>query len=306
MRKAYISALYDLANKDKRIMAIISDNGAIIYDKYREDLQKQYFNFGISEANMIGAAAGMASCGLIPFVYTISNFMTMRAFEFIRNDVCLNNANVKVVGTGAGFAYSKLGSTHHATEDIALMRALPNMVILSPSCPLETKRAVVAASEIDSPVYLRIGTGNNPEFYENTDDYLFEIGKGIELRGGSDVSIIATGTIIEEALKTHDSLKAHGVSVRVINIHTITPIDKDIIIKAAKETKGIITLEEHSIIGGLGDAVGDILLKSSVRLNFFEKVGLKGFSKSYGDYAYMKKINEIDNEYVTGIIKTHI
>ena len=299
MRKEYISTLYDLAKENRNIIACISDNGAIVYDRYRADLPDQYINFGISEANMLAAAAGMASCGLIPFVYTISNFMTMRAFEFIRNDICINNANVKIVGTGAGFAYSELGPTHHATEDIALMRVLPNMTILSPSSPLETIKATRAAAAITAPVYLRIGTGNNPEIYEK--DYNFKIGKGVELYNGDDITVLGTGTVLYEVIDARKLLAKKGISVKIINLHTIKPIDDELILQCARETGLIVTVEEHSVIGGLGDAVADVL--RSKYNNRLLKIGLEGnFAKGYGTYSYLKSINKLDSKSIVNKI----
>ena len=193
MRTAYLDTLYELASKDKRVYALISDNGAIVYDKYRRDLSSQYLNLGISEANMLGMAAGMASCGKIPFAYTIGAFLAYRAFEFIRNDICLQKQNVKVVGTGAGEVYSVLGPTHHSTEDMGGLRSLPNLVILSPASPMEVKKATAAAYEYEGPVYLRLGTNREPEIYK--EDYLFEIGKGITIKEGGDIALISTGSI---------------------------------------------------------------------------------------------------------------
>ena len=158
MRTAYLDTLYNLAAKDKNVFALISDNGAIVYDRFRADLGKQYFNLGISEANMLGVAAGMANCGKVPFAYTIGAFLAYRAFEFIRNDICLQNQNVKVVGTGAGMVYSALGPTHHATEDIGCLRSLPNLTIFSPASPMVVKKAVIEAYKIMVPVFIRLGT----------------------------------------------------------------------------------------------------------------------------------------------------
>ena len=173
MRNAYISALYELADTNKQIYALVSDNGAIVYDKYRESFPERFINFGIAEANMISIAAGLAACGKIPFTYTISTFLTMRAFEQIRNDVCMQKMNVKIVGIGAGFVYSNLGPTHHSVEDIALMRVLPNMVIFSPADQLESRKMTFASAKIEGPVYLRLATGGTPDVYK--DDYDFEV-----------------------------------------------------------------------------------------------------------------------------------
>ena len=224
MRTAYLDTLYELASRDKRVYALISDNGAIVYDKYRRDLASQYLNLGISEANMLGMAAGMASCGKIPFAYTIGAFLAYRAFEFIRNDICLQKQNVKIVGTGAGEVYSELGPTHHSTEDMGGLRSMPGLTILCPASPLEVKKATVAAYECEGPVYLRLGTNKEPEIYE--EDYQFEIGKGVTIKDGDDITLIGTGSILKDILDVAEALQKEGIRARVINIHTIKPVDR--------------------------------------------------------------------------------
>lgn len=288
-----MDTLYDLAKKDKRVYALISDNGAIVYDKYRQDLASQYLNLGISEANMLGMAAGMASCGKIPFAYTIGAFLAYRAFEFIRNDICLQKQNVKIVGTGAGEVYSALGPTHHSTEDLGGLRSLPNLTILCPASPLEVKRTTVAAYELEGPVYLRLGTNKEAEIYK--EDYSFQIGKGIMLRDGTDVTLVGTGSILKDILDAAQILYEEGISVRVINIHTIKPIDKEIIIQAAEETGRIITIEDHNIIGGLGSAVSEVIAESGKGIAF-KRIGLQGFSEGYGKYSEVKEMNGIGIE----------
>lgn len=290
MRNAYLTALYDLAKKNKNILALVSDNGAVVYDKYRQDFPDQFINFGISEANMVSVAAGLSSCGKIPFAYTISSFLTMRAFEQIRVDVCLQEMNVKLVGIGAGFVYSNLGPTHQATEDIALMRSLPKMTVFSPADPLEAKYATYAAAKVSGPVYLRLATGGTPAIYRN--EYDFKLGKAVTLRAGSDLTIIASGGIIHEVLKAVDELARSNLSVRLINMHTIKPIDKEVILKAAKETKAIITVEEHSINGGLGSAVAETILAGDIKPVRVRRLGLDNvFPAGYGTYDEMKEMN---------------
>ncbi len=290
MRSAYLDTLYELASKDKRVYALISDNGAIVYDKYRKDLASQYLNLGISEANMLGMAAGMASCGKIPFAYTIGAFLAYRAFEFIRNDICLQKQNVKIVGTGAGEVYSALGPTHHSTEDLGGLRSLPNLTILCPASPLEVRKATAAAYEYEGPVYLRLGTNREPEIYKG--DYLFEIGKGITLREGNDVTLIGTGSILKDVMEVAEKLRKEGIYARVINIHTIKPIDREIIVQAAEETKRIITVEDHNRIGGLGSAVAEVIAESGQGVAF-KRMGLQNFSQGYGTYAEVKEKNGI-------------
>lgn len=291
MRTAYLDTLYELAQRDKRVYALISDNGAIVYDKYRKDLSEQYLNLGISEANMIGMAAGMASCGKIPFAYTIGAFLAYRAYEFIRNDVCLQNQNVKIVGTGAGEVYSALGSTHHSTEDLGGLRSLPNLTIICPASPLEVKKATRAAYEYEGPVYLRLGTNREPEIYEH--DYDFRIGKAVTLKEGKDVTLIGMGSMLKTVLDVADQLEADGISSGVINIHTIKPVDRETIIKAVDETGKIITIEDHNVIGGLGSAVAEVIAEYGKAVKF-KRIGLHGFSSGYGTYEQVKEANYID------------
>ena len=290
MRTAYIDTLYDLASKDKRVYALISDNGAIVYDRFRKDLEAQYLNLGISEANMLGVAAGMASCGKIPFAYTIGAFLAYRSLEFIRNDICLQKQNVKIVGTGAGQVYSALGPTHHSTEDLGGLRSLPNLVIICPASPLEVKKATQAAYEYEGPVYLRIGTNKEPEIY--SEDYLFEIGKGVMLRPGNDITLIGTGSILKDVLEVAELLSKDNIQARVIDIHTIKPLDRDMILQAINETGKIVTIEDHNIIGGLGSAVSEVIAESGKGV-IFKRIGLNGFSEGYGTYANVKEKNGI-------------
>jgi len=297
MRNAFIAELYELAGEDERVLALVADNGAIVYDKYRQRFPDRFINFGIAEANMVAAAAGMASCGKIPFAYTISGFLTMRAFEQVRNDVCLQRMNVKLVGIGAGFVYSDLGPTHHATEDISLMRSLPGMTVLSPADDREAAKCTRAAAEIDGPVYLRLGTGKSPVVYQEDCDY--RLGKGVTLRQGEDVTIIATGGIVHEVLLAANQLEEEGLSVRVINIHTVKPIDHKIILEAAKETGAVLTVEEHTILGGLGSSVAEVLMEGGCGGVRFRRLGLDGvFPAGYGSYQEMKEINGLSQGHI--------
>lgn len=290
MRTAYLETLYNLASKDKRVYALISDNGAIVYDKFRRDLASQYLNLGISEANMLGMAAGMASCGKIPFAYTIGAFLAYRAFEFIRNDICLQKQNVKIVGIGAGEAYSALGATHHSTEDMGGLRSLPNLTILCPASPLEVRKATIAIYEYKGPVYLRLGTNREAEIYK--EDYLFEIGKGVTVKDGNDVTLIGAGSIVKDILDAAELLQEEGIHTRVIDMHTIKPIDGEIILRAIEETGRIITIEDHNMIGGLGSAVSEVIAESGQGVAF-KRLGLRNFSEGYGTYEQVKEMNGI-------------
>lgn len=296
MRTAYLDTLYELAQNDKRVYALISDNGAIVYDRYRRDLPEQYLNLGISEANMIGMAAGMASCGKIPFAYTIGAFLAYRAFEFIRNDVCLQKQNVKIVGTGAGQVYSALGSTHHSTEDLGGLRALPNLTILCPASPMEVKKATKAAYEHEGPVYLRLGTNREPEIYEK--DYAFQIGKAVTLRDGKDITLIGAGSILKDVLDAAEQLQGEGIHARVIDMHTIKPLDKDAVIKAVEETGRIVTVEDHNVIGGLGSAVAEVVAEYGKGVKF-NRIGLYDkFSAGYGSYDEIKANNGLSKDMI--------
>lgn len=287
MRNAYLSALYDLARNNKQIMALVADIGAIVFDKYREDFPSQFINFGVAEANMISAAAGLASCGKIPFAYTIAPFITMRTYEQIRNDVCLQKMNVKIVAVGVGFVYSTLGPTHHATEDIALMKVLPGMTVISPADPLEARKATIAAAQIEGPVYLRLGTSKEPDVYQQ--DYDFTVGRGVKLNDGDDATIIATGSIVHDALQAVMELEEENISVRLINIHTIKPIDKEIILQAARETRAVLTVEEHNIEGGFGSSVADVILEGNGAPIKFKRLGVNDtFCSYYGTHQELK------------------
>ncbi len=300
MRTAYLDTLYELAQKDKRVYALISDNGAIVYDQYRRDLPEQYLNLGISEANMIGMAAGMASCGKIPFAYTIGAFLAYRAFEFIRNDVCLQDQNVKIVGTGAGEVYSALGPTHHSTEDLGGLRVLPNLTIICPASPLETRKATKAAYEHVGPVYLRLGTNREPEIYK--EDYEFQIGKAVVLKEGKDITLIGTGSMLKDILDVAEQIKMEGIDARVADVHTIKPIDKEMIIKAIEETGKIITIEDHNVIGGLGSAVAEVIAEYGKKVKF-KRLGLEHFSNGYGTYDEVKCNSGIDKASIYNCIK---
>ena len=292
MRNAYLKAIYELAKENPRIIAAVADNGAIVYDKYRADFPEQFLNFGIAEATMVSVCAGLASCGKIPFAYTIIPFLTMRAYEQVRNDVCLQKQNVKLIGVGAGFVYSPLGPTHHATEDISIMRVLPGMTVISPASPLETYQATIAAAQWDGPVYIRIAATKEPEIYEPS--YSFKIGPGVTLKEGRDITVVSAGPIVYDVLQAARELEKNQIQVRVINLPTIKPLDREILIKAAAETGAVVTVEEHNITGGLGGAVAEVLLEAGCRPLIFERMGLDNdFCHGYGTYQDLKELNGI-------------
>ena len=258
-RESFGNAIAEFADQYPDVVVLDADLAAAtktgIFKKAHPD---RFIDCGIAECNMVGVAAGLAACGKIPFAASFAMFSAGRAFEQVRNSVGYPHLNVKIVGSHAGISVGEDGATHQCCEDIALMRTIPGMVILNPADHYEMRAAVKAAIEYNGPVYLRLGR-LAVESVNNNDDYKFEIGKGITLRDGSDITVIATGLLVGEAVKAADALKDQGISVRVIDMHTIKPLDREIILKAAKETGKIVTAEEHNVIGGLGDAVASVL-----------------------------------------------
>lgn len=233
----------------------------------------RFFNVGIAEQNLFGVAAGLAKSGLLPFVSTMAAFTSMRAAEQVRTDICYQNLNVKIIATHAGTSFGAAGSTHHCTEDISIMRSFANMTVIVPADGIETANAVKACVDYDGPVYIRIGRGFEPTLYEN-DDYGFQIGKSVELSEGTDITVIACGITALQAKEAAKILKEEDdLSVRVINMHTIKPIDEEAILKAVTETRRIITVEDHNVLGGLGSAVADVIAQSGKGCAF-EKVGI--------------------------------
>ena len=254
-RESFGLALCELAKDHPEIVVLDADLAAATKtDIFKKAYPDRFFDCGIAEGNMIGVAAGLASCGKVPFAASFAMFATGRAYEQIRNSVGYPHLNVKMAGSHAGITVGEDGATHQCCEDLALMRTIPGMVVLNPADHYEMTEAVKAAYAYNGPVYIRLGRLAIDSF-NDPDTYKFELGKGIQLKDGADVTVIATGLVVNEALKAVNALEAKGINARLINMHTIKPIDKDIIIKAAKETGSIITVEEHNIIGGLGEAV---------------------------------------------------
>ena len=256
-RESYGEALRDLADEYKDLVVLDADLAAAtktaIFKKAHPD---RFFDCGIAEANMMGVAAGLAACGKIPFASTFAMFAAGRAFEIVRNSIGYPHLNVKIGATHAGISVGEDGATHQCNEDIALMRTIPGMTIINPADDVEAKAAVKAALDFNGPVYMSFGRLAVPVINDAA-TYKFELGKGIVLRDGSDVTIVATGLMVNEALQSAEVLAAEGISARVVNIHTIKPLDKELVCKCAKETGVIVTAEEHSIIGGLGSAVAE-------------------------------------------------
>jgi transketolase len=293
MRNAFLDQLFELAARDSRIVFITGDLGFGVVERYMEELPDQFVNAGVAEQNMTGIAAGMALCGKIVFTYSIANFPTLRCLEHIRNDVCYHEANVTIVSVGGGFAYGSMGATHHATEDLGVMRMLPNMVVIAPGDPVETKAATRAIVEHDGPCYLRLGKAGEPVLHK--EPLAFEIGRAIHVREGSDVALLSTGGMLQLALRAADALATDGIGARVLSMHTLKPLDEESVLQAARETKAVVTIEEHSIIGGLGSAVAELLAETDAVRTRFRRVGIPPrFSPRVGTQEFLLAENGLD------------
>ncbi len=285
-REAYGEALKKLAANNPNIVVLDADlSGSTKTSEFKKVSPERFYNVGIAEQNLIGTAAGMSLAGKVPFASTFAMFAAGRAFEIIRNTVAYPNLNVKIAATHAGLTVGEDGGSHQAIEDISLMRSIPNMTVISPADAKEAELAVLKAADYVGPVYIRLGRMAVEDVYD--DSYEFQWGKGVELRKGNDVTIIATGLMVQESLKAAKKLSEEGIDARVINIHTIKPIDTEIIIKAAMETKKIVTAEEHSIIGGLGSAVLEVLADT-----YPVKVKRVGVKDTFGESGKPKDLLE--------------
>ncbi|MDO4833786.1 MAG: transketolase family protein [Bacillota bacterium] len=261
-RQAYGEMLVELGKKKENLVVMDADlSGSTKTAMFAKEFPERFFNMGIAEQNMYGAACGLALSGKVVCASTFAMFATGRAFEIIRNSIGYTRANVKICASHAGITVGEDGASHQTFEDIALMRTIPNMTVVNPSDATATKKLLQQVVELDGPCYFRVGRAAVPVFYGEDDEII--LGRGKLIREGEDVTIIATGIMVNEAYKAADILEAEGISVRLIDIHTIKPIDSDIIIKAAGETGAIVTAEEHSIIGGLGDAVAQVLVRNA-------------------------------------------
>ena len=282
-REAYGKALAEFGAKYEKLVVLDADlANATKTDLFKKAYPERHFDCGIAEANMTCVAAGLAASGFVPFASTFAMFASGRAFEQVRNSVGYPHLNVKIGATHAGITVGEDGASHQCNEDIALMRTIPGMVVINPSDAVEAKAAVEAAINYYGPVYLRFGRMAVPVINDN-EDYKFEIGKGIKMADGTDVTIIATGLMVEPAIRASKMLAEEGISARVINIHTIKPLDEEIVLAAAKETGAIVTAEEHSVIGGLGSAVSEYLAGTCptpvVRLGINDEFGHSGPAK---------------------------
>ena len=304
MRDAFNTELNLIAAQDSNVLLLTADIGFQVFDEFREKFPGRFFNVGVAEANMLGMATGLALSGKNPFVYTIVPFLTMRAFEQIRTDVCIQNQPVRIVGVGGGVAYGTLGPTHHSLVDMAILRALPNMTVVSPCDPIESMLATRAAVEHPGPVYIRLGKNGEPNLYDN--EYEFVIGQSVEMRSGNDAVIISCGPVTKMAIDAADSLLEEGIQVGVQNMHTLKPIDVGKIIDMADKTSLVLTVEEHNIIGGLGSAVAEILSENGCNV-LQKRIGIKdNFCYGVGSQNYHLEKNGISVNSIVELIKNHL
>jgi len=302
MRYAFIQELTELAEKDKNIILLTADLGFTVFEDFAKKFPNQFFNVGVAESNMIGLATGLALSGKTVFAYSIASFASLRPYEHIRNDICLHNASVVIVGSGAGLSYGDAGPTHFATQDISVMRALPNITILCPSDPFEVRWATREAAKLKSPVYLRLGKKGEPNLYNSPPK--LKIGKGSWIKKGSDLAIVATGNIVFNTLEAAKILEKSGIVASVISMHTVKPIDKKLIQELAQIHDHMITTEEHTILGGLGGAVAEIISQMPDKKAKLLILGLPdSFPEKLGSHDYLREVHGLTPNKLANRIK---
>lgn len=296
-RESYGKKLAELGEKEKNIVVLDADlSTATKTEIFAKKFPDRFFDMGIAEANMMGTAAGFANCGKIPYASTFAIFAAGRSYDQIRNSICYPKLNVKICATHSGITVGEDGATHQMIEDIALMRTIPNLIVMSTSDDTQTRWAVEEISKIKGPVYLRLARLATPLIYE--ENQKFEIGKAIQIGEGTDGTVFATGVTVPEAIKAKEILEEKGIHIRVVDIHTIKPIDKEMIIKSAKETKKLISIEDHNVIGGLGSAIAEVLTENYpanlLRLGIKDTFGKSGKSKELMEYFGITSQNIIE------------
>jgi transketolase len=299
----YGEVLSQLGEQNPKIVGLSADLArSTKIGTFADKFPERFFNVGIAEQNLFGMAAGLALSGLIPFASTFAVFTSMRAAEQVRTDICYQNLNVKIIATHAGVSFGQAGTTHHCTEDLSIMRSFANMTVIVPADGIETANAVRACVDYPGPVYIRIGRGFEPPLYER-EDYGYQIGKAIQLNDGTDITLICCGITVLQALEASKVLKDQdGLSVRVLNMHTIKPIDREAIIKAVEETRRIITFEDHNIYGGLGSAVAEVIVEAGKGCAF-EKVGIPDCYSEVGYPEDLYTHYKLDTDGIIGKVR---
>lgn len=304
MQSAYIGKLMELAERDSEVLHILADSGTGYDEMFRRNFPEQIYNFGISEENMVAAAAGMAAVGKKPFVFTAGAFLAYRSLEFIRDDICFQNLNVKIIGMGSGLSWSSLGPTHHTTEDIAVLRAIPNLMILSPATPRQVSACLEMAYEYEGPVYMRIGMNHEREFFD--EGYWMPAVQYDKLRTGNDAAIFVTGSILEEADKAADLLERDGIHAALINVPVIKPFDASCVLEEGKHARILITVEEHNVYGGLGSMIAEIAAGNGLGVKV-KCIGIEDvFASGYGTHNQVRKANSLDADSIYQKIKRYL
>lgn len=301
MRGAFVRALTALAERDERVFLAVGDLGFGVIESFAARFPERFLNVGVAEQNLTGIAAGLALSGRIVFTYSIANFPILRCLEQIRNDVCYHGANVKMVAVGGGLAYGSLGPSHHATEDLAIMRSLPQMAVIAPGDPEEAEAATHAIALHPGPCYLRLGRAGEPRVHQSQID--FQLGRAIQVSDGDDLTLISTGGMLQSGVRVAELLRRQGLTARLLSMHTVKPLDTEVVVKAARETGAVFTLEEHSVTGGLGSAVAEVLAESDEMSVTFKRFGLpSSFCCSGGSQEYLRTHYGLSPEVVADAI----
>lgn len=296
MRTTFIDTLCHIAAQNSRVHLLCGDLGYAVLERFATQFPDRYLNVGVAEQNMTGIAAGLALSGKIVFTYSIANFPTMRCLEQIRNDVCYHRANVTIVAVGGGLAYGPAGYTHHGLEDIAVLRAMPHMTVIAPADPVETRLATEAIVAHDGPFYLRLGKGGEPIVHTHVP--AFTLGRAIWRQEGAAVALLSTGTMLAESEKVATLLREHGLTPSVVSMPTIQPLDREAVLACARTCRLLVTLEEHSIVGGLGSAVAEVLAEEAPRHTRLLRCGVPSgqMSKTHGSQTYLRRVYGLDAE----------
>ena len=301
MRTTFINTLTQMAREDERVMCVIGDTGFSVFEEFEKEFGERFVNVGIAEQNFVSFGAGMAAMGMKPYLYNVVSFMTLRATEQIMLDVCYQENPVVLVGVGGGFAYATAGPTHHALQDIAIMSAMPNMTVVCPGDPVEMKAVMLESLHYNKPMYIRIGRSVDPVVHMSPT--AFKIGKAIKMKEGSAGTIFVTGVMLSEAVKMHKILLNQGISMALYSMPTVKPIDSETILERAQNGKPIFTIEEHSIIGGLGDAVARVLIENQCHVPL-KKFGIADqFAPVTGTREYLDDLFGISAEKMADAIK---
>ena len=300
MRTAFLEALSRAAARDPRVCLVVGDLGYSVIDEFSRAYPRQFVNAGVAEQNMTGLAAGMALSGKVVFTYSIANFTTLRCLEQIRNDVCYHQANVRIVSVGGGVAYGNLGASHHATEDLAILRSLPGMLVVAPGDPVEAALATEALIAHQGPAYLRLGKAGEPVVHASQPD--FQLGRAITMREGEDITLVSTGGMLATACEVAQGLAARGIEARLLSMHTVKPLDVEAVTAAAAQTRHVFTLEEHSLIGGLGSAVAEVLAELERPHAPLRRLAFPAeFNYEVGDQVHLRKRHGLDAD---GLLQT--